>query len=127
MPLRICGQMRRTWTGSGIERSIVMILLKRLQQKFHDALTGLVEDPAPYAAMVKAAQDARFGDYQANCAMSLAKVRGKPPRVLAQQIVDRLSLDDFLEKPEIAGPGFINLRLRNDWLATQVQAMARHD
>src|SRR5258708_39008314 len=104
-----------------------MNLTRRLQNTFRDCLSGLVTDPAPYAAMVKPAQDARFGDYQANCAMSLAKVLGKPPRVLAQQIVDRLGLDDILEKPEIAGPGFINLRLRNDWLATQVQAMARHD
>ena len=47
---------------------------------FHDALAGLVADPAPYAAMVKPAQDARFGDYQANCAMSLGKVLGQPPR-----------------------------------------------
>ncbi len=100
---------------------------KDLQQRFHDALTGLVPDPAPYAAMVKPAQDARFGDYQANCAMSLGKVLGKPPRAVAQTLVERLRLDDLLEPPEIAGPGFINLRLRTDWLARQVRAMAADD
>src|SRR5207302_266680 len=42
-------------------------------------------------------------------------------------IVQRLDLADLLEPPEIAGPGFINLRLRRDWLARQVQAMARND
>lgn len=104
-----------------------MNLLQLLQQKFHDALTGLVDDPAPYVAMVKPAQDASKGDYQANCAMPLAKVLGKPPRDVAQLIVDRLPLGDMLEKPEIAGPGFINLRLRSDWLAQQVQAMAKDD
>src|SRR5438128_2237810 len=103
-----------------------MTLLKRLQQKVHDALTGLVADPAPYAALVKPAQDARFGDYQANCAMPLAKVLGKPPRAIAQEIVQRLALDDLLQPPEIAGPGFINLRLRDDWLAARLQAVA-HD
>ncbi len=104
-----------------------MNVLRALQERFHDALTGLVPDPAPYAAMVKPAQDARHGDYQANCAMSLGKVLGKPPRVVAQTLVERLRLDDLLEPPEIAGPGFINLRLRTDWLARQVRTMAADD
>jgi arginyl-tRNA synthetase len=104
-----------------------MNLLRELQGRFHEALAGLIADPAPYAAMVKSAQDARFGDYQANCAMSLGKVLGQPPRTLAQTIVERLRLDDLLEAPEIAGPGFINLRLRTDWLALQVRAMAADD
>jgi arginyl-tRNA synthetase len=101
-----------------------MNVLRLLQVRFHRALIGLVPDPAPYVVMVKPAQDARFGDYQANCAMPLAKVLGGKPRDVAQQIIDRLDLGDFLEKPEIAGPGFINLRLRADWIARQVQAMA---
>src|SRR5260221_14723002 len=104
-----------------------MTLLKLLQQRFHEALTGLVPDPAPYAALVKPAQDPKHGDYQANCAMSLAKVMGKQPRVVAQEIIDRLPLGDMLEKPEIAGPGFINLKLRADWIAARVQTMARDE
>jgi arginyl-tRNA synthetase len=104
-----------------------MNLLHLLQAKFQVALTGLVDDPAPYSAMVKPAQDARFGDYQANCAMSLAKVLGRKPREIAEEIVRRLPLDDQLEPPEIAGPGFINLRLRTDWLAARLQEMARDE
>ena len=104
-----------------------MNVLHELQGRFQGALAGFVADPAPYAAMVKAAQDARFGDYQANCAMSLGKALGLPPRTVAQTIVERLRLDDLLEPPEIAGPGFINLRLRTDWLAQQVRAMAADD
>ena len=104
-----------------------MNVLRALQERFHDALTGLVADPAPYAAMVKPAQDARHGDYQANCAMSLGKALGKPPRTVAQTLVERLRLDDLLEPPEVAGPGFINLRLRTDWLARQVRTMAADD
>jgi arginyl-tRNA synthetase len=95
-----------------------------LQHKFQDALAGVVADPAPYVAMVRPAQDPRHGDYQANCAMALAKVLGRKPRDVAQDIVQRLSAGDLLEPAEIAGPGFINLRLRNDWLARHVQAMA---
>jgi arginyl-tRNA synthetase len=104
-----------------------MNLLHILQERFHRALTGLVPDPAPFAAMVRPAQDPRFGDYQANCAMSLAKVLGRDreARKVADEIVGRLAWDDLLQKPEIAGPGFINLRVRTDWLAARLQEMGR--
>jgi arginyl-tRNA synthetase len=104
-----------------------MNVLESLQGRLHEALAGLVPDAAPYAALLKPAQDTRFGDYQANCAMPLGKVLGKPPREVAAEIVRRLPLGDVLEAPEVAGPGFINLRLRADWVARQVQAMARDD
>src|SRR5262249_50857775 len=104
-----------------------MDLLKQLQQKLTEALTGLVDDPAPYALQVKPTQDPRHGDYQANCAMALSKVLGKPPRAVAESIVQRLNLGGMLDKPEIAGPGFINLRLRPDWLAGRVQEIARDE
>src|SRR4029453_2094730 len=81
----------------------------------------------PSPPMVKPPQDAKHGDYQANCAMSLAKTLGKKPRDLAQEIVNRLDRGDLLHAPEIAGPGFINLRLREDWMARQLQAMAADD
>jgi arginyl-tRNA synthetase len=101
-----------------------MDLLKQLQQKLGEALSGLVVDPAPYAAQVKPTQNSQHGDYQANCAMSLSKALGAPPRAVAESIIQRINLGDMLEKPEIAGPGFINLRLRPDWLAARVQEMA---
>jgi arginyl-tRNA synthetase len=104
-----------------------MNVLALLQRKLQDALTGLAADPAVYAAMLKPAQDARFGDYQANCAMPLAKQLGKPPREIAQAIGERLPLEDVLAPPAIAGPGFINLTLRDEWLARQVQHMAQDD
>ncbi len=104
-----------------------MNVLALLQRKLQDALSGLADDPAVYAAMLRPAQDARFGDYQANCAMSLAKQLDKPARDIAQAIVDRLSLEDLLAPPAIAGPGFINLTLRSEWLARQIQHMARDD
>ena len=93
-----------------------MNVLHELQKKLAQALSGMVADPAPYAAMLKPAQDAKFGDYQANCAMSLGKALGKPPRDVAAMIVEKLDRGDMLETPEIAGPGFINLRLRKEWL-----------
>jgi arginyl-tRNA synthetase len=104
-----------------------MNVLQELQRRFHDALTGLVADPAPYAALVKPAQNPQFGDYQANGAMPLAKALGKPARAVAEDLAKRLDLGDLLEPPEVAGPGFINLRLRADWLAKQARAMAADD
>jgi len=104
-----------------------MNLLRTIQNQFRAALVGLVPDVEPYVAMIKPTQDAKHGDYQANCAMSLAKALGKKPRDIAQDIVKRLDLSDLLEPPEIAGPGFINLRLKSTWLAKQVQAIANDD
>jgi arginyl-tRNA synthetase len=104
-----------------------MNLLTLLQNRIEAALAGLVDEPRPYAALVKPTQDPKHGDYQANCAMSLAKVLGKKPRDLAQEIVDRLELDDVLQKPEIAGPGFINLRLQSAWMAERLVEMAKSE
>src|SRR5437762_7081644 len=104
-----------------------MNLLQFLQQQFHQALKDLTADPAPYVAMVKPAQDARHGDYQANCAMALAKELGRKPREVAEEIVRRLPTGNWLASPEIAGPGFINLRLRPEWLAQQLPVISRDE
>jgi arginyl-tRNA synthetase len=104
-----------------------MNLLQLLQRRLLAALQDLVPEPTSYAGLVKAAQDPRHGDYQANCAMPLAKVLGKPPREVAQAIVDRLDWHDLTEPPEIAGPGFINFKLRPDWLAGQLQELANNE
>ncbi|MBF7072455.1 arginine--tRNA ligase [Glaciecola sp. MH2013] len=58
-----------------------------------------------------------FGEYQFNGAMALAKRLKQKPRDIAQQILEHVSLDDVAEKLEIAGPGFINIYLKNDWLS----------
>ncbi len=90
-------------------------------------MANIVTDVAPSLEMIRRAQDAKFGDFQANFAMSLSKQLGKPPREIAQLVVDRLQIDDLCDPPEIAGPGFINLRLRNDFLAEQVSKIAGDD
>ncbi len=97
-----------------------MNVLTELRRRFETVLAELTPDPAPFAAMVKPAQDTTFGDFQANCAMSLAKQLGTNPKQLATEIVGKLQLDDLCQPPEVAGPGFINLRLRDDWLLDQI-------
>src|SRR5438552_18762521 len=101
--------------------------LPLIQDKFRQALAGVVADVEPYAAMIKPAQDAKFGDYQANFAMSLAKVLGKKPRDIAQDILQRLDTGELLQPPEIAGPGRINLRLHTGWMPQRLQEMAQDE
>lgn len=73
--------------------------------------------------LIRVAQDEKFGDYQSNCAMGLAKKLGKRPRDLAAAIVEHLRIDDMCEPPEIAGPGFINFRLKSSYLARCLEAI----
>jgi arginyl-tRNA synthetase len=101
-----------------------MNLLHLVQGKIRSALQGLAADVEPYVAMVKPTQDAKHGDYQANCAMSLAKTLGQKPRDLALTIADRIELGDLLDKPEVAGPGFINLKIKDSWLAAAARSLA---
>ncbi|HIJ51925.1 MAG TPA: arginine--tRNA ligase [Planctomycetes bacterium] len=68
------------------------------------------------AAIVRLSTDPKFGDYQANGVMALAKKIKTNPRKLAEQVVSNLDIADICEPPEIAGPGFINLRLKSDFI-----------
>jgi len=97
-------------------------ILHELHRRFAAALSGMVDSPADLLSQVRASQDPKFGDYQANCAMPLGKRLGKPPREIAKEIVARLDVAGLCEPPEIAGPGFINLRLKTDWLEQQAAA-----
>ncbi len=101
-----------------------MNILQELQSRFRVALADLAGDPVELARlvdMVRPAQDAAFGDYQANCAMPLGKRLGRNPRDVAADLISRVRVDDLCQPPEIAGPGFINLRLQDAWIAGQLQ------
>ncbi|MEZ6052484.1 MAG: arginine--tRNA ligase [Planctomycetaceae bacterium] len=101
-----------------------MNILQTLRDRFALALADFTDDPQTFAAMVRPAQGAKFGDYQANCAMPLAKVHGTNPRELAASLVSKLDLSDLCDPPEVAGPGFINLKLQDEWLRAQTQSLA---
>ena len=102
-----------------------MNILAEIRQRFARVLKDLVPEISHPLDMIRPAQDPRFGDFQANCAMPLGKKLGKPPRAIAEQIVARLEIDDLCETPEIAGPGFINLRVRTSWLAERMSAAVK--
>ncbi len=73
--------------------------------------------------MLVAASNPKFGDFQANVAMSLAKQLGKKPREIAEAIVAQLDVSGICEDPSIAGPGFINLMLKRSVVSAQIRAM----
>eukprot|EP00611_Tribonema_gayanum_P029266 TRINITY_DN7772_c0_g1_i3.p1 TRINITY_DN7772_c0_g1~~TRINITY_DN7772_c0_g1_i3.p1 ORF type:complete len:439 (-),score=159.80 TRINITY_DN7772_c0_g1_i3:58-1374(-) len=81
------------------------------------------EAGAAAAPMVTAATKPEFGDYQCNAAMALAKPLKAKPRDIAQQLIDALEVADLCDPPDIAGPGFINLRLKPEYIQSRVTAM----
>jgi arginyl-tRNA synthetase len=104
-----------------------MNLLHLLRGRFRTTLASFTSDVEPQLELIKPAQGPRFGDYQANMAMPLAKAAGRKPPELARDLVAQLQASDALEAPEIAGPGFINLRFKADFLAAAVQKLAHDD
>lgn len=76
-------------------------------------------------SQIRPGTDPKFGDYQFNGAMGLAKKAGMPPRKIAENIAENLEATDYLHPVEIAGPGFLNIRIREDWLARQMDLIAR--
>nr|WP_274617119.1 arginine--tRNA ligase [Vibrio furnissii] len=75
--------------------------------------------PAGSPAAVRQSAKPQFGDYQANGVMGVAKQLGTNPREFAQKVIDVLDLDGIASKTEIAGPGFINIFLSEEFLAKQ--------
>jgi len=80
-------------------------------------LSTRVEAAAGVDPEMRPATKPQFGHFQSNVALRLAKSEGVPPRTVAQRLVQEIELDDVCEPLEIAGPGFINFRIRNDVLA----------
>jgi arginyl-tRNA synthetase len=104
-----------------------MNILDELKARFRAALDDLTDAPGEYLDQIRSAQDAKFGDYQANLAMPLGKKLRRSPRDVAGEILKRLDLAGLCEKPEVAGPGFINLRVADDFLIRQLHAIVSDD
>jgi len=77
-----------------------------------------------YAAVDPAIRASQHADYQANAALSLKAKLGRPPRDIAAEIVAKLDAPDVIEKIDIAGPGFVNVTLRNDYLSRELAVVA---
>ena len=94
-------------------------MMREIRSIIEDRIATAMEStgaPERTKALVVPATRPEFGDYQANGIMSVAKKLGKNPRDFAQAVVDSVELNDIAESVDIAGPGFINIRLKLEWL-----------
>ena len=102
--------------------------LEQLKSKFDKALINAFgQNLAGTDPMVVPASNPKFGDYQCNVAMSLAKKLKDKPRAIATQIIDNLDITDLCLPPEIAGPGFINLSLKPEYLQTWLETIIKDE
>lgn len=108
------------------------MLLKAVHDKLHAALKQLQEQKQLNLEhfpeiKVEIPRDTRHGDYASNLAMTLAKPARMAPRKIAEMIQEALKGDTLFEQVEIAGPGFINFRLSDDWLREQLRQAVAQD
>jgi arginyl-tRNA synthetase len=91
-----------------------------LAQRMRDALGAAFG--AEYAGADPVIRPSQFADFQSNAALPLARKLGRPPRDIAADIVAHLDVTGVAQPPEVSGPGFINVRLADSWIAAQATA-----
>jgi arginyl-tRNA synthetase len=96
-----------------------------LSARFSQAIQAMGIQDAPIPLSRSTRPD--FGEYQFNGAMALAKQLKQKPRDIAEQILANVKLDDVASKLEVAGPGFINIHLKNDWLSAWCERALQDD
>ena len=92
-----------------------------LSDRVHDAIVASFG--AEYGDADPLIRPSSFADFQANVALPLGKRLRRPPREVAAELAARLDVADVCTEPEVSGPGFINLTLRDDWIAAQASRM----
>ena len=102
-----------------------MLPSKTIEVRLQDVIRELFPDADAGSVLVRPCPDPRFGDYQSNALMSLAKARKMNPRQLATDVVARLKVDDLCEKVDIAGAGFLNFKLKTSALNAALEEAAR--
>jgi arginyl-tRNA synthetase len=103
-----------------------MNVLERLRAAF-GAATPDGGDVESFRAAVRPAGDPKFGDYQANGCMALGKALKKNPRDLAAQVAEKVDLEPLAGRPEVAGPGFLNVKLHDEWIAGTLRGLLGDD
>jgi arginyl-tRNA synthetase len=103
-----------------------MPLPRRLiEQRLQETVRSILPEADTTAVLVRPCPDPKFGDYQSNALMALAKARKANPRQLAADVAAKLEVGEWCEKPEIAGAGFLNFRLKTAALETSLAQAAR--
>jgi arginyl-tRNA synthetase len=96
-----------------------------LEKRIQEAVSALLPDADPSAVLVRPCPDPRFGDYQTNALIALAKQRKLNPRQLAADVLARLDVREWCDQVEIAGAGFLNFRLKPEAIARVLASAAR--
>ncbi len=96
-----------------------------LEDRLKQAIAKVLPDADTAHAVVRPCPDPKFGDYQSNVLMSLAKERKRNPRQLAADVLAGLDVSEWCETVEIAGAGFLNFRIKPAGLDRMIQAAAR--
>ncbi len=91
------------------------------------AVTPEGGDPGAFAQAVRPSTDPKFGDYQANGCMAIGKAAKKNPRDLAAEVARTVRLAPIAGTPEVAGPGFLNVRLGDDWISARLAELIDDD
>ena len=102
-----------------------MLPHKLIEQRLQQAVQAVLPDADVSTVLVRPCPDPKFGDYQTNALMSLAKSRKLNPRQLANDVVAKLEVGDVCEPVEVAGAGFLNFRLKSAALAKALESAAR--
>ncbi|MEP6662545.1 MAG: arginine--tRNA ligase, partial [Verrucomicrobiota bacterium] len=101
------------------------MLNRILEKQLQAAVRVVLPDVATQNILVRPCPDPKFGDYQTNALMSLAKERKMNPRQLASDVLAKLDVAEVCEKVEIAGAGFLNFRVKNSALTQSLETAAR--
>ncbi len=101
-----------------------MLPHRLIEQRLQKAVQSVLPDAGTSTVLVRPCPDPKFGDYQTNALMSLAKARKMNPRQLATNVLSKLDVTDCCERVEIAGAGFLNFRLRVSALEQALAAAA---
>ena len=99
-----------------------MNLRQQLDSRISAALINVTGVPDS-KALINYSREEKFGDYQANGVMGVAKQLKRNPRELAEEVIATLDLGDMAEHVELAGPGFINIFLSPEYLAAQLNGL----
>ena len=102
-----------------------MLPHKQIELKLQAAVRAILPEADAAAVLVRPCLDPKFGDYQSNALMALAKARKLNPRQLATDVLAKLDVAEVCERVEIAGAGFLNFHLKKSVLTGTLQSAVR--
>ncbi|MBU6452050.1 MAG: arginine--tRNA ligase [Cyanobacteria bacterium REEB67] len=103
-------------------------VVSNIKARLKDAAVKTFGDSlAEISPVVDATSNPTFGDFQSNIALTLAKQLKQPPRAVAEQIAAAFAADDMCEAPSVAGPGFINIKLKKEYLESRLNAIKKDE